>query len=273
VATASHRAWKGVLSFGLVNIPVGLAVSSDGGGVGFRQLHRECGTPINQIKHCGVCEKDLAADEVVRGYEYQKGNFVFVEDSDLDAVAPERESTIEIERFVPVDSVDPLICEKTYYLFPGDSKAERKSYATFTEALRNTGKAAIARFVRSGKENLAFIRQREGILYLDTVCYAEYVRSTAAIKDAVEGVATIPAEVEVAGQLITQLSGDFNHAEFEDKQTARVRGMVEQLLSGEHPMPRQAPEQTETADLMAALKQSVAETQKKKAVSRKKVTS
>src|SRR6476620_12742116 len=133
--------WNGSVSFGLVNIPVGLAPATKPAArqsdVSFRMLHRECATPIKQKRYCPVHERDVESDELVRGWEVAKGQFVIVEDADLEAIEQRDTSrSIEISRFVPLAEVDPLFFDRTYYLAPSSAEAARRPYMLLLEAMR-----------------------------------------------------------------------------------------------------------------------------------------
>src|ERR1043166_2890937 len=120
--------WNGSISFGLVNIPIGLAVATQRNDIAFRTLHRECGTPIKQKRYCPFHERDVEADELVKGWEFSKGQFVIVEESDLEAVALQRSQSIEIVRFVELAEVDPIYFDRTYSLAPAEAPAARRPY-------------------------------------------------------------------------------------------------------------------------------------------------
>ena len=160
--------WNGSISFGLVNIPIGLAVATQRTDVAFRTLHRECKTPIKQKRYCPVDERDVGPDEVVKGWEVVKGEFVVVEEEDLEAVALQRSNSIEILRFVKLEEVDPVYFDRTYYLAPASAEAQRRPYVLLLRAMEDTGMAAIGKFVLWGKENLCLIRPQEDILALET---------------------------------------------------------------------------------------------------------
>src|ERR687896_2040458 len=119
--------WNGSISFGLVNIAVGLAPATKPAArqsdISFRTLHRECGTPIKQKRWCPLHERDVEADELVKGWEFSKGQYVVIEESDLEGVALQRSQSIEIAKFVPLDAVDPLYFDRTYYLAPASAVA------------------------------------------------------------------------------------------------------------------------------------------------------
>src|SRR5215475_4550360 len=169
--------WNGSVSFGLVNIPVGLAPatkpSARQSDVSFRLLHRECGSPIRQKRWCPVHERDVEADELVKGWEFSKGQYVLVEESDLEAVALQRSQSIAILRFVRLQDVDPVYFDRTYYLAPAGAEAQRKPYVLLLRAMEESGMAAVGKFVLWGKENLCLIRAKAGALMLETLFFAE----------------------------------------------------------------------------------------------------
>ena len=177
--------WNGSISFGLVNIPVGLALATQRQDVSFRTLHRECGTPIKQKRWCPVHERDVEPDELVKGWEFAKGQYVLVEESDLEAVALQRSQSIAILRFVRLEDVDPVYFDRTYYLAPADADAQRKPYVLLLRAMEDSGMAAVGKFVLWGKENLCLIRARAGALLLETLFFAEDVRAKDEIEEAV----------------------------------------------------------------------------------------
>src|SRR5213076_625813 len=177
--------WNGSISFGLVSIPIGLALATQRSDVAFRTLHRECGTPIKQKRWCPLHERDVEADELVKGWEFVKGEYVFVEEADLEAVALQRSQSIEIIRFVQLDEVDPVYFDRTYYLAPASAAAQRRPYVLLLEALKDTGTAALGRFILRGSETFCLIRPRGDALALETLFLAEDVRSQAEIEEAV----------------------------------------------------------------------------------------
>src|SRR5437588_12203785 len=131
--------WNGSISFGLVNIPIGLALATQRSDVAFRTLHRECGTPIKQKRWCPLHEREVEADELVKGWEVAKGEFVLVEESDLESVALQRSQAIDILRFVKLEDVDPVFFDRTYYLAPAGADAARRPYSLLRPATHGTG--------------------------------------------------------------------------------------------------------------------------------------
>jgi DNA end-binding protein Ku len=255
--------WNGSISFGLVNIPIGLAVATQRSDIAFRTLHRECGTPIKQKRWCPTHERDVEADELVKGWEVAKGEFVMVEESDLEAVALQRSQSIEILRFVKLEEVDPVYFDRTYYLAPSSTEAQRRPYVLLLRAMEETGMAAVGKFVLWGKENLALIRAQGDALMLETLFFSEDVRSREEIQDAVGGTEVNDAELELARQVIGSLEGDFDAEDFENQYRTELRQMLEAKLEGQEiKRPEPAPE-APVVDLMDALKRSVAEVQER----------
>ena len=257
--------WNGSISFGLVNIPIGLAVATQRSDIAFRTLHRECGTPIKQKRYCPTHERDVEADELVKGWEVVKGEFVMVEDSDLESVALQRSQSIEILRFVKLDDVDPVYFDRTYYLAPANSPAQRRPYVLLLRAMEETGMAAIGKFVLWGKENLCLIRSQGESLMLETLFFAEDVRPRSEIEEAVGETDVKDAELELARQVIGSLEGEFDATDFENEYRTELRQMLEAKLEGQE-IARPAPaEETPVIDLMDALRRSVAEVQERDA--------
>jgi DNA end-binding protein Ku len=257
--------WNGSISFGLVNIPIGLALATQRSDIAFRTLHRECGTPIKQKRYCPFHERDVEADELVKGWEVAKGEFVMVEEEDLEAIALQRSQSIEILRFVKLEDVDPVYFDRTYYLAPASSDAQRRPYVLLLEAMKETGMAAVGKFVLWGKENLSLIRPHGDTLALETLFFAEDVRSRAEIEEAVAETEVKEPELDLARQVIDSLVGEWDAAEFENEYRRELRAMLEAKLEGrEIKRPEPVPE-APVVDLMDALRKSVSE-----AASRKK---
>jgi DNA end-binding protein Ku len=256
--------WNGSINFGLVNIPIGLAVAQQRKDTAFRTLHRECGTPIKQKRYCPVHERDVEADELVKGWEFAKGQFVLVEESDLEAVALQRSQSVDIVRFVPTEQVDPIYFDRTYYLAPAGPEAQRRPYVLLLRAMQDAGMAAVGKFVLWGKENLCLIRPLGESLVLETLYFAEDIRPRAEIDEAVEETDVKDPELAMARQLVESLVGDFDPEDYENDYRNELRAMLEAKLAGQEiARPEPAPE-APVIDLMDALKQSVAQAQQDK---------
>jgi DNA end-binding protein Ku len=251
--------WNGSINFGLVNIPVGLAVAQQRKDVAFRTLHRECGTPIKQKRYCPKHERDVEADELVKGWEFTKGQFVVVEDADLESVALERTQSVDIVRFVRVDDVDPIYYDRTYYLAPASAIAQRRPYVLLLEAMKQTRLGAVGKFVLWGKENLCLIRPLGDSLALETLFFAEDIRTRAEIDDAVAETDVAEPELAMAVQLVESLSGEYDPAEFRNEYRDELRAMLDAKLSGQEITRPEPVAPVPVVDLMEALKKSVAQ--------------
>jgi DNA end-binding protein Ku len=253
--------WNGSISFGLVNIPIGLALATQRSDVAFRTLHRECGTPIKQKRWCPLHEREVEAEELVKGWEVAKGEFVIVEESDLESVALQRSQAIDILRFVKLADVDPVFFDRTYYLAPAASEAQLRPYVLLLRAMQESGMAAVGKFVLWGKENLCLIRPQGDSLAMETLFFADDVRSKSEIEEAVEATEVKKAELALAGQVIESLVGEWDAAEFENEYRRDLKAMLEAKLSGQEiTRPEPAPE-TPVVDLMEALRRSVEDVQ------------
>jgi len=263
--------WNGSLSFGLVSIPVGLAPATKPAArqsdVSFRLLHREDATPIKQKRWCPAHDREVTQDEIVRGFEVSKGQFVIVEDADLEAIERADDSrSIEITRFVRQEDVDPIFFDRTYFLVPADAPAQRRPYVLLLEAMRQTETAALGRFVRSGRESLCLVRARGDALALETLFLAEDVYSQAEISEAVEETTVKKSELDLARQVIDSLAGDFEADALVSDYRRDLRALLEAKMRGEEIVTPEAEEEpAPVIDLMAALKASVAAAKKKPA--------
>jgi DNA end-binding protein Ku len=263
------------VSFGLVNIPVGLAPATKPAArqsdVSFRLLHRECGSPIKQKRWCPVHERDVESDELVKGWEVTKGQFVFVEDADLEAIEKRDTSrSIDISRFVRLEEVDPIYFDRTYFLVPAGAEAQRRPYALLLEAMKDAEVAALGRFVLAGKEKLCLIRPIGEALALETLFVHEDVRDHDEIDEAVATSEVRAPELDLAKQIIDSLAGPFEPTELRSEYRESLREMLEAKLQGvelEAPV-EEAP--APVVDLMEALKASVAAASTKKPAAAKK---
>ena len=267
--------WNGSISFGLVNIPVGLAPATKPAArqsdIAFRTLHRECGTPIKQKRWCPTHEREVEADELVKGWEVSKGQFVIVEDADLEAISQHDNSrAIEITRFVELDEVDPIFFDRTYFLAPGSAPAARRPYALLLQAMNEMEVAALGRMVIRGTEYICLIRAKGDALALETLFLAEDVYSQAEIEEAVSDADVKEAELELARQVIESLVGEFDPSEFTSVYRSNLKAMLEAKLAGQELATPEPIVETPVVDLMEALRRSVADVQERRAAAPKK---
>jgi DNA end-binding protein Ku len=256
--------WNGSISFGLVNIPIGLALATQRNDVAFRTLHRECGTPIKQKRWCPHHEREVEPEELVKGWEVAKGEFVIVEESDLEAVALTRSQSIDILRFVKLADVDPVYFDRTYYLAPASADAARRPYVLLLRAMQETGMAAVGKFVLWGKENLCLIRAQGDTLAMETLFFADDVRNKAEIEDTVAATEVRKAELQLAEQVIDSLVGEWKPEDFENEYRRDLKAMLDAKLAGEQIARPEPIAETPVIDLMEALRRSVADAQDKK---------
>ena len=251
------------MSFGLVNIPVGLAPATKPAArqsdVSFRLLHRECGTPIKQKRWCPVHERDVESDELVKGWEVAKGQFLMVEDADLEAIENRDTSrSIEISSFVRLEEVDPVYYDRTYFLVPAGAEAQRRPYVLLLEAMKDAGVAALGRFVLAGKEKLCLIRPMGEALALETLFVHDDVKDHAEIDEVVAGSEVKKPELDLAKQIIASLAAPFDANELRSDYRESLRELLEAKLSGHELELPDEPAPVQVVDLMEALKASVA---------------
>jgi DNA end-binding protein Ku len=252
-----HSIGSGTISFGLVSIPIKMYTAASSAGVAFNMLHAKCGSRIRQQTFCPVCNTTVERAELVRGYEFAKDQYVRVSDEELKSLEGETSKLIDIGEFVPLEKVDPIYFEKTYYL--GPDKGGEKPYRLLTEAMTTSERVALATFVMRGKESMVLIRAAQGGLMLHTMYFADEVRSFDEI-DKGQSAKIKDGELALAQQLIDGLSNaDFEPARYTDDYRQRVLDLVESKVEGKEitavgPQVQRA----QVIDLMEALKESIA---------------
>src|SRR5262245_37151290 len=270
-----HSIGSGTLSFGLVSIPVRMFTAAGSAGISFNQLHEKCGSRIKQQILCPVCNEVVARTALVKGYEFSTDQYVRLSDEEIKKLDGEASQLITIEEFVPLEKVDPIYFEKSYYL--GPDKGGEKPYRLLADAMTKTQRVALAKFVMRGKENLVLIRPSGDGLMLHAMYFGDEVRDFGEI-DKGKGVSVKAGELDLAERLISELANEeFQPDKYHDEYRGRVLAVIEQKIQG-HEITSVAPQaqQHEVIDLMDALKKSLesrtsssgkeAATQKKPAV-------
>jgi DNA end-binding protein Ku len=247
----------GTISFGLVTVPVRLySAAEHSAAISFNLLHGKCGSRLKQQYICPKDEEIVTRDQMVKGYEFAKDQYVTFTEDELKAMAETSSPAIEIAEFVPVDKVDPIYFEGAYYL--GPDKGGERAYALLTAAMRETGRSAVAKWAARGKMYVVLIRPVEKGLVMQVLHYADEVRS---FDEVPIGDATVKdTELKLAVQLIDQISvEDFNPAAYEDEVKKRYQEAIQQKVEGQE-ITAAAPEapRGQIIDLMEALKASLA---------------
>lgn len=248
---------SGIVSFGLVAVPVKLYPATRSKSLSFNMLHKKDRARLKQQYVCSSCGEIVERDDTVRGYEYTKGEYAVLTEDELATLEQKSDQSIEIEQFVPIEKVDPVHFDKAYLL--GPDKGGHKPYRLLAAAMRESGKCAVAKFSTRGKQQLVLLRQADQGLVLHTLFYADEVRSFADV-DLGDEVASKPAEVDLAVKLIDQLATDrFDATLYEDEYRKAALAMIEQKIEGKDvvSLPARAP-RAQVIDLMDALKQSLA---------------
>jgi len=252
-----HSLGSGTISFGLVSIPVKLYTAASSASVSFNLLHAKCGSRIKQQTFCPACQVTVERNELVRGYEFAKDQYVRISDEELKSLEGESSKVIDIAEFVPLDQVDPIYFEKTYYL--GPDKGGDKAYRLLAETMAKANRVAVARFIMRGKESIVLVRPAQDGLMLHTMYFADEVRDFGEI-DKGKSAKIAEREGELARKLIDELSTDeFNPEQYKDEYRERVLEMVNEKVEGKEitTTAAEAP-RSQVIDLMDALRESLA---------------
>ncbi len=250
--------WKGHLTFGLISIPIRLFSAARGERVSFNQLHRECHTRLRQPLFCPTCNRAVERSEIVKGYEYEKDQYVLFTDEELEKIAPPSARTMEILEFVKLEEVDPLHFDASYFATP--EEAGQKAYRLLLDAMEESGYGAIAKLTMHQREYTVVIRPRAKGLTLHTMFYANEIRQVAEYgqTDTIELKAQ---EKKLAQQLIESLAARFEPQKYVDEYQERVKALIEAKLKGQEVATAPQPQLAPVIDLMEALKKSLSDRQ------------
>jgi DNA end-binding protein Ku len=248
--------WKGAINFGMVTIPVKLYTATEQKDVRFRLLHAKDGAPIVEKRFCTAEDKEVAWEELARGYEVSKGEFVVMDPEEIEEAAPETTRTIEIGDFVELEEIDPIYFEKSYFLEPTDVGA--KPFNLLRRALEETGRAAVAKVAIRSKERLATLRVFEETLVLETMYWPDEIRSTKQL-ELPSGRAAAPSskEVQMAQSLVDNLSSRFDPEQYRDTYRLALEELIERKMAGEKRNQRRRKPERKVVDLMEALQASL----------------
>jgi DNA end-binding protein Ku len=256
--TMPRAIWSGSVSFGLVNVPVKLLTATSPKDVRFNQLHDADHGRINQKRVCSVDGEEVDYAHIVKGYDLGGGRYVIIDPEELRSIDPEASRSIDIEEFVDLEDIDPIFFEHSYYLVPDERAA--KPYALLVEAMANTGKVAVGRFVLRTKQYLATMRAKEGVLVLSTMLYADEVVDMASLDvPTAEDTKPTARELSMAEQLVASLSTEFDPSKYKDTYREQVIELINRKAEGEViAAPAEPAAAAPVVDLMAALEASLA---------------
>ena len=240
----------------MVAIPVRLYTATQEKDVRFRLLHRDDHAPIVEKRFCSVENREVGWDDLVRGFEVSKGEFVIVDPKEIEEVKPESASTIDIGDFVDLEEIDPIYFEKSYFLEPDDVGA--KPFSLLKRALEETGRIAIARVTIRSKERLATIRAYDGTLVLETMYWPDEIRGTGGLDLPEGGESKVSSrELEMARALVENLSAKFRPEEYTDRYRIALQELIERKMTGERRNAKRRKPEPKLVDLMEALEASV----------------
>lgn len=255
--------WTGYLTFGLISMPVRLFSGARGTRISFHMLHRDDNTRVKQQLYCPADGRVIERSEIVKGYEYRKGEYVVIEPEELKKIEPKTAKSMEILEFVKQEEIDPVYFESSYYLAP--EEAGQKPYALLSRAMEETGYVAVAKLSMHNREYTVFLRPYEHGLMLHTMYYQDEIREAPAAIDKDGHEKLKEGEVKVAHQLIEALAAEWEPTKYRDTFEENVKTLIKARMEGgevtsvEKPKKPAAP-----TDLMAALRQSLAAMEGKK---------
>jgi DNA end-binding protein Ku len=256
--------WTGSIGFGLVNVPVRMYSAIEEHDLHFHYLHEPDGSRIAYQKVCRAEERPVPDEEIVKAFEFEKGEYVYMTEEDFEVAETEGGKMIDIRAFVPHDEIDPIYFERTYYL--GPEKESEKVYALFAKAMERSGLAAIAKFVMRERQHLGCLRMREGVITLERMHFADEIRSLEGI--APEQPKVEKQELDMAAQLIEHYMGKFEPDRFRDTYRDALCEIIKAKRKGEVVRAPEVAEAEAPTDLMAALRASVEAVQQRRGAGR-----
>jgi len=249
--------WKGYLTFGLISIPIRLFSAARGERISLNQLHEVCHSRIKMPLFCPTCNRQVERSEIVKGYEYEKDQYVLFDEKELKKIEPESARSMEILEFVRLDEIDPLYYESSYYVTPEDEG--RKAYQLLLDAMEDSGYAAVAKITMHQREHIVVIRPRENGMTLHTMFYNNEIREVAEYGKRTPAAEPKEAEKKLATQLIESLAAKFEPEKYKDQYQESMQAMIAAKQAGQEVAEVQHTKLAPVIDLMEALKKSIAE--------------
>src|SRR3954463_14294057 len=253
---AARPTWKGFMKISLVNIPVRVFPATDSAAtISFNQLHAECQTRIQQKRWCPNCQREVPISEVVKGYEFEKGRYVVMNEDDVAKVRPESTRVIDLVQFTDAVSIDPIYFERPYYLAP-DGAMATEAFAVMREGMK--GKAGIGKLALYGREYLVAVQPKEKGMVMYTMRRANEIRSMDAI-DELEGVPSKvkPEEIKLAKQVISNFEGELDLTEYKDAYQEELQRIIDAKIAGQEVVATEEQTPPKVVNLMDALRQSL----------------
>jgi DNA end-binding protein Ku len=247
--------WKGHLTFGLISIPVRMFAAARGERISFNQLHKVCHSRLRQPLYCPVCNRQVERSEIVKGYEYEKDQYVLFSEEELDKIEPPSAHVMEILEFVKLDEMDPLYFDASYYMSPEDAGV--KAYQLLLKGLEETGYGAIAKLTMHQREHIVIIRPGSQGMTLHTMFYSNEIRAAEAVPN--DKIELKEQEKKLADQLIQSLAAPWRPEKYRDEYQQNLRAMIDAKLKGQEVTEVAQPHMAPVIDLMEALKKSLAE--------------
>jgi DNA end-binding protein Ku len=253
---AARPTWRGYLKISLVNIPVKVFPATDTGAtLSFNQLHAECQTRIQQKRWCPHCEREVPNTDIVKGYEFEKGRYVVMEDEDIEKVRVDSTRVINLEKFTDADAIDDIYLERPYYLAP-DGLVAKEAFAVIREGMK--GKAGIGKVALYGREYLIKVQPRERGLVMYTLRHAKEIRSMDSIDELADMPATLkPAEVKLAQQVMGTFEGELDFTSYRDEYQEGLRGIIDAKIEGREVVAQEIEAPPKVVNLMEALRKSL----------------
>jgi DNA end-binding protein Ku len=253
---AARSTWKGFLKVSLVNIPIRVFPATESAAsLSFNQLHNVCQTRIQQKRWCPHCEREVPNSEIVKGYEFEKGRYVVMNEEDISKVRPESTRVIDLVQFTDATAIDPIYVERPYYLAP-DGKMANEAFAVMREGMK--GKAGIGKLALYGREYLVAVQPKDNGLVMYTMRHAKEVRSMDQIEELGDVPTKVkPEEIKLAKAVIENFEGDLNLEEYRDEYQEELQRIIDAKVAGEEVVAQAEETPPNVVNLMDALRQSL----------------
>lgn len=250
---AARAIWTGVITFGMVSIPVKLYSATENKDISFNQLHRDCKGRIKQQTFCPTCDRKIEYDEIEKGYEYGKDQYVVITKEDLEKLPVPNKNVVEVTSFIRQDEIDPIYYDKNYYIEP--DPAAKKPFALFLKAMKEKDVVAVASIALRSKQRLCALRLLDGTLMLNTLLYPDEIRVQRGTP--LPDVQLSDKEMAMANSLIDLMTSDFEPEQLKDSYREALLTTIEAKLEGKEVVEAPAAPTSNVVDLMDALKASM----------------